>query len=83
MTKLTALGLELDFDEDEEFTISPIEAIVIAEGFNSDGDTVHIVLKTPGMSSVKGAGFVSFAEQWLNLVMMNEIVRATYAPDEE
>lgn len=83
MSKLTALGLELDFEEDAELTISPVDAIVIAEGFDSDGDTVYVVLNTPGMTSVKGSGFIQFARQWLDLKMMNEIVQATYAPDEE
>lgn len=79
---LTALGLELEWDDDQEFTISPANAMVIAEGFDSDGDTVHVVMATPGMTSVKGAGFVSFAKQWIDLKMMNEIVRAS-TPEEE
>ena len=82
MSNLTALGLELDYDEDD-FTISPLNAIVIADGFDSEGDIRHVVMHTHGMGNVQAKGLVGLAEQWVNLNLMNDLIRSAYANSEE
>lgn len=82
-SNLTALGLDLEWEEEAPFTLSPLNALVIAECFDSDGDTTHIIVATPGMKNVKAAGLIKFAETWAELRMINDMVRASIDYSEE
>lgn len=82
MSKLTALGLELDYDENS-IDITPYSAIVVAEGFDSNGVIRHVVMNTIDMTNVTAGGLVNFARNWTDIRIMNDLVRQAYATEEE
>jgi hypothetical protein len=68
----TALGLPLDWVDEEGVTISPISAIVIAKGMDSEGNETYSVMNSKGLSNIEALGFLAFAE-----LFVQDEVRAT------
>jgi hypothetical protein len=81
MNKLTALGMELDYDADS-INITPLNCIVVADGFDSNGATRHVLMTTPGMTNVQASGLVRLAEEWTKLNIMNDLIRGAYSEEE-
>lgn len=80
---LMALGLELNYREDDFLTVSPINVLVVAEGMDSDGDTTYVVMHTPGMTSVSAGALVNFAKIWTDLNIMNDLISGARNVDTE
>lgn len=72
MNDYTALGLPLDWVDEEGVTISPISAIVIAKGMDSEGNETYSVMNSKGLSNIEALGFLAFAE-----LFVQDEVRAT------
>ena len=72
MSDYTALGLPLDWVDEEGVTISPISAIVIAKGMDNEGNETYSVMNSKGLSNIEALGFLAFAE-----LFVQDEVRAT------
>ena len=72
MNDYTALGLPLDWVDEEGVTISPISAIVIAKGMDNEGNETYSVMNSKGLSNIEALGFLAFAE-----LFVQDEVRAT------
>jgi hypothetical protein len=58
----TVLGIPLDLEDAEGLTISPIAALVVAQGMDSEGRIVYTCLHTDGMTSVEALGLAHYAK---------------------
>jgi len=83
MSKPTALGLELEWDDEMEFPIHPLDAIVISHGLDGNMDDVYVVMTTPNMGNVQAAGLLEYAKHWNDLLIMNDLVKHFNAYSEE
>lgn len=79
----TILGLPLlaNLPTSGDYTVSPISAIAVVKGIDSDGDEVYAVVMTEGMTPVESAGLVQFASTYADEVLRG-LVRASYQPSE-
>jgi hypothetical protein len=77
MSNLTALGIELDYDESDMESISPLDCIVVASGMTASGKIAHVVIPSVGLEEVSAAGLIAFAQQWsewnLRIQLLNGI----------
>jgi hypothetical protein len=64
VSNLTALGIELEYDETDMETMSPLNCVVVAEAMNSSGNLCHVVIPSKGLGEVAAAGLLAFANQW-------------------
>jgi hypothetical protein len=79
---LRAMGIELDWTEEESRTISPLSCIVVAKGIDNEGDTVYAFICSKGMTNVEAAGYVRFADQHVNMRLQYDILSATVLDEE-
>lgn len=61
----TALGLPLDWTDEDGVTISPISAIVVAKGIDNEGNETYSVMNTKGLSNIEALGFLAFASLYV------------------
>lgn len=72
MSDYTALGLPLDWVDEDGVTISPLSAIVIAKGMDNEGNETYSCMNTKGLSNIEALGFLAFAK-----LFVEDEVRAT------
>ena len=69
----------MSLEIEETGIVSPIDALVIARGLDSDGDEVTLVTTTHGMTSVSAGGLVQFASKWVDMGIEADIVNSLNA----
>ena len=62
MSKYQALGMDLDWEDEEGVTISPLSCILISKGIDNDGDEVYAVMHTEGLTDVEALGMLNFGK---------------------
>lgn len=73
---LTVLGLPLNWEEPEGYTVSPLSAIVVMKGIDDEGDEVYAVMVTEGMTPVEAGGLVKYASVYTGEMMKGQIYNA-------
>jgi hypothetical protein len=66
MEQPSVLGMPLNIDlgSDESYTVSPLSAMVVMKGIDSDGNEVCVVTTTEGISPVEALGYAAFASEY-------------------
>lgn len=54
-------GLPLEWEAEEGYVISPIAAVVVIKAIDSDGEEIHAVVVTPGLTAVEALGMARMA----------------------
>lgn len=73
----TVLGLPLVWEETDDYTISPLHALVIMKGIDSDGDEVHSVIMTENISALEGVGMARYASLYCEDELLGQIHAST------
>lgn len=75
MGKYEVLGLPLSLTDldDPDYVVSPIGAIVIFKGMDSDGDEVHTMTCTDGMTWIEALGLLEFGKIFAQAKVMNSV----------
>lgn len=71
------LGLPVEAglpDDRDGYYVSPILAIAVVKAIDSDGDEVHAVIMSEGMTPVEGSGLLNFGK-----IYTDEILRKTFS----
>jgi hypothetical protein len=59
----TILGLPLahELETEGDYAVSPYSVVAVVRGFDSDGEEVHAVVVSEGMSAIEASGLLHFA----------------------
>lgn len=74
--KYQVMGMDLELVDDPDYTVSPLGAIVVIKGFDSNGDIVHTLATTGDISSVEGLGMLHFGVLFAEDKVRQSIVNA-------
>lgn len=72
-TTILGLPVEQELPSGPDYSISPISAITVFKGIDSDGDEVHSVIMTEGTAMMEGVAMAHFGSMY-----MDELLKRTF-----